>query len=150
MDEDYVATRTLTPEQAAVRLDDVVNGPEFSVRIMGVASRNGVQTMGELKAALDNGNMERWKGIGRKSINEIKDYLVHLTRPTRDLFADPDYVRYQLEDKLGSATSIMADVQRTILGIALRGRCTDEQRRHMSFKLRDAADRIMQLPARGD
>lgn len=150
MDEDYIASRKLDPVQAAVRLDDVVNGPEFSVRIMGVANRNGVKTMGELKEALDNGNMERWKGIGRKSINEIKDYLVHLTRPTQDLFADPDYVRYQLEDKLGSAMSILADVQRTLLHIALRGRATDEQRRHMAFKLRDAADRLMQLPARGD
>jgi hypothetical protein len=149
--EDYIAKRALTPEQAAVRLDDVAVGPEFSVRIIGVASRQGVHTMGELKAALDSGVMERhWKGIGRKSINEIKDYIAHLTRPMGDLFADPDYVRYQLEDKLGSATSIMNDVQRTILGIALRGRATDEQRRHMAFKLRDAADRLLTLPARED
>lgn len=147
-DTDYIATRQLTPGQAAVRLDDVVNGPEFSVRIMGVALRHGVQTMGELKDALDCGAMGCWKGIGRKSTNEIKDYLMHLTRPTGDLFDDPEYVRYQLEDKLGSVQSALAEVNSRMLRIALKGHATEEQRRHIVFMLRDAADRVASLPAR--
>lgn len=148
---DYVATRQLTPEQAELRLDDPANGPEFSVRIMGAAAQHGVHTQGELKAALDNGTMEKhWRGIGRKSINEIKDWFVHITRPTKNLFEDPDYVRYQLEDKLGSAMSLIQDVQATMMRVALRGRTSDEQRRHMAFKLRDASDRLLTLPVRGE
>lgn len=146
MDE-YLKRRALTPEQAALRLDDPAMGPEFSVRIMNVANQHRVETVGALKARLDDGSIEKhWKGMGRKSINEIKDYLAHITRPTKDLFEDPEYVRYQMEDKLGTIQSLIADVQGTLLRAALKGRINEDARRHVAFKLRDAAGYAEQLP----
>lgn len=145
--EDYIARRSLTPEQAAIPLDDPVVGPEFSVRIMNLAVRHNVKTVGDLKKVLDDGSMAKhWKGIGRKSINEIKDYLAHLTRPTKDLFEDPEYVRYQMEDKLGTVQALIADVQTTLMRVALKGRISDDQRRHVAWKLRDAAGYVEALP----
>lgn len=148
---EYIKNRALTPEQAAIPLDHPTQGPEFSVRIMNLAVRHGVSTVGEIKEELDSGRMGKyWKGIGRKSINEIKDYLAHLTRPTGDLFEDPEYVAYQMEDKLGSVMHMLSDVQSRMLRAALKGCVSKEQRGQMVFLLRDAAERLALLPIKGE
>ncbi len=61
-----------------IRLDDPINGPEFSVRIMTVCKAAGIETVGQLRAQLDR--MEYYRGIGRKSMREIRDYFRQLDR----------------------------------------------------------------------
>ena len=128
--------------------DDPVHGPEWSVRIQSVMVRNGYKTLREV--ANDFERIQKLKGLGRKSFSEMAECIRYACREQKSLFEDPEYRRLRFEDKLGTADALMADVQRTLLRVALRGRVSEEQRRHIAYKLRDAALQIEQLPLNGD
>lgn len=136
----------MAPGIADMRLDDPM-GPEFSARIMNGCAQHNITTVGELAKAIESGVVEsHWKGLGSKSIKEIKEYLIQAGKPIEDLFEDPEYRRYMLEDRLTTIYSLLHDVQQTLLRVALSGRITAESRRHVAFKLRDAANYTEQLP----
>jgi hypothetical protein len=127
-----------------LRLDDAILGPEFSVRVMSVMKMHGIETISDLRAAMDEG-LHRLRGLGAKSQKEIEDYMKN-NDSDESLFQTEEYLRYRLEDNLGSATALMHDVQTHLLRIAQKGRVTTETRKHLQLKLMDAASRVMQLP----
>lgn len=129
-----------------MRLDDAL-GPEFSVRIMNVCARNGVETIGQLRDKLDQ--LPRWKGLGRRSINEITDFYRRLDAPPdKDLFSDPEYLRYLMEDGVSTVEALLHDVLRGLTRAALKGHASGEFRNHARLKLMDAAERVGRLPLR--
>lgn len=125
-------------------LDDPM-GPEFSVRIMGVCARNGIKTVGDLREKLDE--LPKWRGLGQKSINEIKDFF---QAQSESLFHTPEYRRYRLEDAIGGTEALLQDVQRALTRAALKGHVSADTRMDMSLKLRDAAERVLKLPTHID
>lgn len=129
----------------ALRLDDPM-GPEFSVRIMSVMKMQGIETVGQLRQHLDQ--LDKWRGLGHKSVKEVRDFYRRLDEPT--LMDDPEYRRYKLEDCIGTVEALMHDVQRSMTRVALKGHVNPDTRKQMSLKLRDAAEKIMQLPSTGD
>lgn len=126
-----------------LRIDDPVNGPEFSVRIMSVLARNSIETVGQLRAQLDN--LPRWKGLGTRSINEIKSYFEHNDAP-ESLFQTEEYKHYKMQDVTQTVFALMHDVQNHLVRAALQGRIRSETRNHLRLKLLDAAEKIQALP----
>jgi hypothetical protein len=70
----YQKTRPLPPKTSGTYPSDLIAHYEFSMRVFNVLSNNDIYTFGELckKTELE---LYRMKGIGRKSINEIKEAL---------------------------------------------------------------------------
>lgn len=128
------------------RLDDPM-GPEFSVRIMGTMKTQGIETIGQLRQTLPH--LEKWRGLGKKSVKEIQDFFKWLDAPPK-LFDDPEYVRYRLEDAIGSAEALMHDVQRALTRVALKGKVSGDTRKDMAMKLTSAAEQVMRLPVLGE
>lgn len=130
-----------------VRLDDIALGPEFSTRIMNACAQRCIETVGQLRERLPE--MEQWKGLGRKSINEVKEFF-HYNDAPPDLFKDPEYVAYRFEDVLGTCFALMHDVQNHLVRAALKRAVSADTRNHLRLKLLDAASKIEQLPLYGE
>lgn len=126
-----------------MRLDDV-HGPEFSARIMSVMNNHGVETIGQLRGKLKE--LDKWRGLGHRSINEICNFFRAIDNPEPEMFEAPEFKAYIVEDRTSSALALIQDVERTILRAALQGRMSAETKRHNAMKLRDAASQLSQLP----
>lgn len=118
----------------SIKLDDLEHGPEFSTRIMSVAARHGCRTMGDLKTAFTEGRVKAWKGLGSKSLREIKETLASYEDKfggTPDIFAGQKYSRFIFEDRMSSAFSSLAEAT-TILGrIAVSRRASKDTKEHV-------------------
>lgn len=131
--------------QDSLRLDDPM-GPEFSVRIMNTMRNQGIETIGQLRQNLHQ--LDKWRGLGKKSVKEIRDFFMRID--ANDMFDDPEYRRYRLEDGIGTVEALIQDIQRSLTRAALKGHVSLDTRVGMSLKLRDAAEKVMQLPSTGD
>lgn len=125
-----------------VTLNDPL-GPEFSVRIISVCKRHGVETVGQLREKLPE--IDRWRGLGKKSQKEIMDFFRWNDAPA-DLSEDPEHARYLLEDGVISVNSVLEEVRRRLLRVALQGQVSREGVNIMRHLLEHASRQVDRLP----
>lgn len=78
-----------------IRIDDV----ELSVRTLNALKNCGVNTLHDAQTALNNGQLRKQHGVGRKTVNEVKEviwYAMHHMTPS------PAAVRHRSRLELNS------------------------------------------------
>jgi len=128
-----------------LQLNDPVNGPEFSIRTMNALRNEGIETIGQLREAVDNNQLRRVPGLGVKRRKEITDYIIR-NDVDEPLFETPEYLRYRLEDNLTTTQALLHDVQSHLMRAALKGGASLDVRNQLRIKLIDAAERVTRIP----
>lgn len=129
-------------------LDDP-SGPRFSARSINVCQRAGITTLRQIKNK-GRETMLRLPGCGAGAWREMADAILFAERSEPGLFEDQEYQNFVRGDRLTTIQALLHAVQSSLLRVALAGRISSEQRRHVASKLRDAANYIEQLYVIGD
>jgi hypothetical protein len=116
-----------------MRLDDPL-GPEFSVRIMSRCAAHNITTVDELRAALPQ--LHKWKGLGKKSIFEIRSYFHYLESPQTSMLPELDDQLFH--DMIMVVHGHVRQAQDTLFEVALAGKDTPQMRRNITLHLHKA------------
>lgn len=126
-------------------LDTALDELELSVRTANVLKNHGCLTLRDASDKIDM-LKQHARGFGAKGYRELKELIMYASRMQGDMLEDTEYRRYVLEDRLRTAQGLIHDVEHGLILVALRGHTSDDIRRQLAFKLRDAAAYIEQLP----
>lgn len=129
--------------------DTRITDLEFSVATTNLLQRHGIKTLGEAKEKLD------WlqtysRGWGARRTKEVTDALNTMAAQSEDLLNQPELLKLIREDQISTVQARIQEVDRSLLRIAMSGRVSRDTRGQMAALLRDAANRVEQIPAIGD
>ena len=124
------------------RLEKIsVNDVELSYRTSRALKFNHIDNMAQAFDALHNGKLAKIKGIGRKSVNELREVLANVTEMTR-----PDPVLVALRSQLTNANAKIERHEACMTSLRVSfGETLENERRIAALAAEDAKRRYAEL-----
>lgn len=125
------------------KLDAPLETWEFSTRAISAARAAGFNSLREIRDNLER--MALMPNVGHKTMREYKEVIAYATGE-ETLFNGEQYKKYIFADRLMSARSLLAEVERWLFTAAMEGRMSRERRTDCARRLVSAGNFIQNLP----